>query len=150
MAQSLIINALTAKRTEIGALITELEHRVRQARVDLSHIDAALRLFDPDAKPVVTYAKRGRPRNHRDGLFEEGEISRRCRNCLREKGEPISAETIVRQVMTDKTLDAEDARLRRDLIGRFLMGLHRLHRARQVQKIGHGLGTLWTLPAEVG
>ncbi len=146
MATSIIINALTTKRTEIGALIAELEHQVRQARSDLAHLDATLRLFDPDAAPAVTHAKRGRPRTHRDGLFEEGEISRRCRECLRDRGEPISAETIVRQVMADKALDLEDARLRRDLIGRFLMALHRMHRARQVQKIGHGLGTLWGLP----
>jgi hypothetical protein len=148
MATSIIINALTHKRAEISDLIADLEHQVRQARVDLAHIDAALRMFDPDTAPAITRVRRGRPRVHRDGLFEEGEISRRCRDCLRKTGEPISAETIVRQAMVDKKLDAEDARLRRDLIGRFLMALHRLYRARQVRKIGHGLGTLWALPED--
>lgn len=144
MAQSIILHALTEKRAEVSGRIAELEERTRQARADLAHIDATLLLFDPDAKPAAIRARRQSPKN-RDGLFAEGEVSRRCRDFLRTAKEPASADTIVRHTMADKGLDVEDSRLRQGLLGRFLMALHRLHRAGEVRKIGHGLGTRWTL-----
>jgi hypothetical protein len=52
MAQSVIINGLIDKRAELSALITDLEERTHQARADLAHIDARLRLFDPQAVPA--------------------------------------------------------------------------------------------------
>jgi hypothetical protein len=147
MAQSIIVHALTEKRAEVSGQIVVLEDRIRQFRADLAHIDATLRLFDPEAKPAAIRAKRP-PHKRQDGMFQEGEITRRCRDTLRVAGaSPLSAEEIVRATLTDKGLDPEDGRLRRDLIGRFLMALHRLHRVGHVRKIGHGMGTRWTLPA---
>lgn len=147
MAQSIIVSALVQKRAEVSGIVAELEERVRQARASLAHIDATLLLFDPDAKPATIRARRKSPKN-RDGLFAEGEVSRRCREFMRTAGDPVSADAIVRATMTDKGWDVMDDRLRQNLLGRFLMALHRVHRAGQVEKIGHGLGTTWTLAKE--
>lgn len=144
-----IVNALTAKRAEIAGRIAELEERMRQARADLAHVDATLLMFDPNTKPAAIRARR-KTRKNRDGLFAEGEVSRRCRDFMRTAGDPVSADAIVRATMADKGLDVADDRLRQNILQRFLMALHRIHRAGQVEKIGHGLGTKWTLPAPGG
>ena len=148
MAQSIIIHALAEKRAEVSGQIAALEARIRQFRADLAHIDATLLLFDPDAKPPEIKPRRP-PHKRQDGMFQEGEISQRCRDIVRRAGSvPMSAEEIVRTAMADKGLDPGDGRLRRDLMGRFFMALHRLHRVGHIRKIGHGIGTQWALPAE--
>jgi hypothetical protein len=96
MAQSVIINGLIDKRAELSALITDLEERKHQARADLAHIDAPLRLFDPQAVPASIKPKA--PAAPRSGFFANGEISRRCREAVRQAGgDPVSAEDIFRR-----------------------------------------------------
>jgi hypothetical protein len=145
MAQSIIIHALTEKRAEVSGIIADLEERTRQARADLAHIDATLRLFDPDVKIGAIRAKQ--PAKARSGPFAPGEISKRCREALRDAKEPLAAETIVRAAMADKGLPVDDKAMRIAMIRSFLWALHRLHVEGQVQKVGHGLGARWALPA---
>jgi hypothetical protein len=115
------------------------EEFIRQARANRAHVDATLVLFDPDMTPAAIRAKA--PVKGRSGYFANGEISKRCREAIRlAGGEPVAAESIVRQAMTDKGLDPEDAKLRRDMIRRFLWALHRMHVAGSVVRIGRGLG----------
>ena len=142
MAQSIVIHALTAKRAEVSGIIADLEERIRQSRADLAHIDATLRLFDPEIKVSAIRAKQ--PAKERSGLFANGEISKRCREAIRRAdGESVAAEDIVRQAMTDKGLDPEDGTIRRDLTRRFLWALHRMNVAGIISKVGHGLGARW-------
>jgi hypothetical protein len=109
MAQSPVIYALVEKRGEVSGRIAELEELTRQTRADLAHIDATLLMFDPDMKPATIRAKA--PAKGRSGYFANGEISKRCREAIRlADGEPVAAESIVRQAMTDKGLDPDDAK----------------------------------------
>ncbi|MGA3401942.1 MAG: hypothetical protein ABSC95_22235 [Acetobacteraceae bacterium] len=102
-------------------------------------------LFDPDAKPAAIRANL--PPKGRSGLFANGEISRRCRDAIREaRGEPVAAEAIVRQAIADKGLDPGDKTLRQDLVRRFLWALHRMQLAGTVRRVGKGLGARWALP----
>ena len=144
MTQPLIISGLIAKRAELSGLITDLEERTHQARADMAHIDATLKLFDPDAVPENIRPKA--PAAARSGFFANGEISRRCREAVRRAdGKQISAEEIVRWTMAEKGLDPEDARTRYNMNKRFLGALHRLHMTRAIGKIGQGLGARWTV-----
>jgi len=102
MENSVIISGLIEKRSEVSGLIADLEERLRQHRADLAHIDATLRLFDPEIKVGAIRAKQ--PARQRSGLFANGEISRR-EPIRRADGKPVTAEDIVRQAMTDKGLD---------------------------------------------
>jgi hypothetical protein len=77
-----------------------------------------------------------------------GEITRRCREALRDADGPISAEDIARKAMTDKGLDPEDGKIRSDMIRRLLYALHRLVEEGTVQRHGQGLGARWTAPTE--
>jgi hypothetical protein len=144
MAQSPVIYALVAKRSEIGGIIADLEERTRQARADLAHIDATLRMFDPDSVPKQIKDKR--PAHGRSGLFANGKISRRVRAALRDATEPISAEALVRQTIANKGLDPEDKPMRQATIRSFLWALHRMQTAGTVQRLGKGLGARWALP----
>ena len=58
MSEPLILSALKAKRVEIEKHIESLNARLTDARADLIHIAATVRLFDPSAhedKPVTGY-----------------------------------------------------------------------------------------------
>src|ERR1700733_10223945 len=139
MAQSPVIYALVEKRGEVSGRIAELEELTRQARADLAQMDATLLMFDAEITPAAIRAKA--PAEGRSGYFANGEISRRCREAIRlAGGEPVAAESIVRQAMIDKGLDPDDAKLRRDLIRRFLWALHRMKMAGAVSRTGRGLG----------
>ncbi len=117
MAQSPIIHALIEKRSELSGAILELEQRSKQARADLLHIDATLRLFDPDIRPQAIRTKHPTPQ--RLSYFEAGEMSRTCREVIRDaEGEPVSTEQIVSHVMGAKGLDLGDAKLHRELMRR--------------------------------
>jgi hypothetical protein len=136
MAQSIIIGALIEKRSEVSGIIAELEERTRQSRANLAHIDATLRLFDPEIK-VATI--RGKKPPTKSSLFANGEISKRCREAIRRAGgDPVAAEDIVRQAMTDKGLDTGDRLARLKMNRSFLWALHRMHVAGTIAKVGHG------------
>ena len=144
MAQSLIIHGLVEKHSEISGVVADLEELTRQARASLAHIDAVIRLLDPDAD--IDSIKPKRPANRRSGLFGNGEISRRIREAIRDAVGPIAAEDVVRQAMIDKGLSPDDKMARQGLIRSFLWALHRMHVSGTVAKIGHGLGARWTAP----
>lgn len=146
MAQSLMISGLIAKRAEISGLIADAEDKLVQMRVDLAHIDATLRLFDPTVNLSEIKDKQP-PHARRSDIFANGEISRRIREAVFRAGaEVVSAEDIVRQTMTDKGLDPADGVLRGDLSKRFLGALHRMHVTGAIRKVGHGLGARWGMP----
>ena len=82
----------------------------------------------------------------RSAYFGRNEITRRCRDTLREKG-TIKAEDVSIQAMRDKGLDPENRKLRRDFTRRILVSLHDLRKAGAIQKIGASRGVTWRLVA---
>lgn len=65
------ISALTKKRAETAGEIERLEEALGQLRADLVHLDAVLRIFDPEGaeKAVKPYRKR-----EASGYFATGEL----------------------------------------------------------------------------
>jgi hypothetical protein len=51
MGTSPVINALRRKRAELAGQIRELDARIHDLRREQGHIDATLKMFDPDAQP---------------------------------------------------------------------------------------------------
>ena len=143
MAQSIIVGALVDRASEIRGQIAVLEGHIAKHRADLAHVEATARMFDPsyDGKRV----RPKRPAPPRSTYFVMGEISERCRNALREAVAPILAEEIAIRAMQDKGLDPTDGKIRSDMIGRLIWALHRLAKAGQAERIGHGLGARWVL-----
>ncbi|HYD31557.1 MAG TPA: hypothetical protein VEB64_11965, partial [Azospirillaceae bacterium] len=105
MAESHVVSALRAKRDELAGIITALERQIAQARADLTHVDATLRLFAPDLTPDTIKPKAVR---HRDGVFHMGELPRLILDYLRHSPEPARITDIA-------ALEKRRARLRADL-----------------------------------
>jgi hypothetical protein len=112
---------------------------------DLTHIDAALRLFGSQIDPESIRPKR---RYRRTRYFGRNELGRLCLDVLREAGaEPVLTDDIAERVMSAKDFDAGDAALRtviRDQVGSALKVLHRRGVA---ESIGRGRGARWKLDA---
>jgi hypothetical protein len=146
MSTSIIINALTTKAAEIRGQIAVLEGRISQQRADLGHVMATLRMFDPSASAQPVKAKHApRPRAT---FFAAGEISKRCRDALRDAAGPVSADEIAVKAMGDKGLDVTDQAIRSDMARRLIWALHRLESAGQARKVGMGAGARWASVAD--
>jgi hypothetical protein len=51
MAQLHVIGALSNKRAELAGIVRQLEQQLIRQRTNLAHLDATMRLFDPDIQP---------------------------------------------------------------------------------------------------
>jgi hypothetical protein len=144
MADPHVISALRDKRALVAGLIEKLERKLEQHRVDLTHIDGVLRLFqhdrDPgDIKPKRTYARRTR-------YFSRNELSRLVMDALRAAaGELVTTDEISGRIIEAKGFDAADAALRK-AIGEQCLALMRSFRKQgSVEQIGLGRGVRWKL-----
>src|SRR5476649_1020103 len=63
MAEPHVIGALRNKRAELAGTLRQLEQQFSGHRANLAHLDATMRLFDPDVRP-----KDIRPRHGDDDL----------------------------------------------------------------------------------
>ena len=68
MAEPHVIGALRNKRAERAGMLRQLEQQLVQQRANLAHVDATMRLFDPDMRPAqahehVLRASLGHPRD---------------------------------------------------------------------------------------
>jgi len=70
-----------------------------------------------------------------------------CREVLRDATEPLSAETMVRQIMVSRGMDAEDRQQRSAIILRTLQALHRMAKRDDVTRVGKGVGCCGRRPA---
>jgi hypothetical protein len=138
-----VVSALIAKRAELAGIIIELERQLAQHRVDLTHIDGALRLFGFSVDPESIRPKR---RYRRTRYFGRNELSRLCLNVFREAADvPIPTDEIAGRVMSRKGFDAGNQALRatiHDQVGSVLKALHRRGAA---ESIGRGRSARWKL-----
>jgi hypothetical protein len=145
MAETHVITALVAKRSEIAGLIISLEKQIHTHQAALAHIDAALRLFDPSVKLAGLAPKR--PPHARSPYFAQGEIADRCRKALRAGGE-VTSESVAVQAMKEKGLDPTDRKLRSDFVRRILWALQRMNQRGTLDKVGERAGVRWVLPQD--
>lgn len=140
MGDTFLISGLTEKRSAVAGRIVDLRREIDKLQADLMHIDAVLKLYG--LEPAEIPNKGRMP--VRSAYFGRNELSRRCRDELREKGS-IRADDVAVRAMRDKGMDPEkDRKTRADFIKRILVSLHDLRKAGMVEKIGHGRGVRWT------
>lgn len=144
MIDPAVVSALAQKRAELSSTITDMERRIVTVRADVVHLDATLRLFDPDLK-----AERASPRaspSKRSEHFGLGELACRCRDVMREaEGQPITTATAVEAIMLAKGLDPADAALCRDFGQRVLGTFYRMVQKGEMSRTGEGLQAEWRL-----
>jgi hypothetical protein len=130
-----VISGLKEKRSAVAGRIVDLRKDVERLQADLVALDAVLRIYDVEPSELATKGRMP----VRSAYFGRYEITRRCRDLMREKG-TVKAEDISIQAMRDKGLDPENRKLRRYFTRRILVSLHDLRKAGVVLKFGHGRG----------
>ena len=141
-----IISGLREKRSAIAGRVVDLRREADKLQADLFHIDSVLKMYGLIPEEIPTKGRMP----VRSAYFGRNEISRRCRDLLREKG-TIRADDVTVQAMREKGLDPEkDRKARSDFTRRILVSLHDLMKAGQVQRIGQGRGVRWQAIADSG
>ena len=81
MAELHVIGALRNKRAELAGTLRQLEQQLAGHRANLAHLDATMRLFDPNVRPKDIRPRQVRARN---AWFRQGECLRLIYDELRE------------------------------------------------------------------
>jgi hypothetical protein len=118
MAESHVVGALRNKRAELTGILCQLEQQLVQQRADLAHLDAAMRLFDPEIRPNDIRPKQPRARNV---WFRPGECLRLIYDALREATQSVTTRELAERIMRVKAMPAADDR-RRELVQKTLLG----------------------------
>ena len=104
MAEPLVITTLRSKRDQIECLIAHLEDRLKEARTDLAHVSATLRLFEMDGEA----RENARVYMDLDRVFPRGELLKLCLEALEATQAPMSMREIATYVMAVKGWDEDE------------------------------------------
>ncbi len=102
-----VLAGLTKRRAELTGEADALRARLVQIGVDVSHLDAVIRQFDPDYNLSSIRAKRPRGPD----VARPGEMSRFVLGVLREAKEPMPTPDIAARFMAHRGMDRQDRKL---------------------------------------
>lgn len=125
MAEPHVISALSNKRAELAAIVSQLERQLAQQQADLAHLDATMRLFDPNMRPDKLRPKQPRTRSV---WFRPGECLRLIDDALREAAQPMTTHQLAERIIRVKALPMADDR-QRALVQKTILGS--LNRAKE-------------------
>jgi hypothetical protein len=129
--------ALKNKRAVISSDIVQLERQLRFRRDSLVHLDATIRLLDPDADPEkIPNARR------RVHLFKQGELGRAIVDTIRRAERPLSAHEIAVGVMA---IFGQGEPARRTMLIRVRANIRYLMQSGKVAKVVAGNAVKWRL-----
>jgi hypothetical protein len=132
MTEPLVIQSLKDKRAEIHGRISAYQAQIAQAKHDLAHVNAAIRLFtDPEhqrARYMVSH-----------GFFKKGEVADVCVRHLGIDGE-LSTRVLAERVMVERKLDATDTTLRNSVVFKVVQALRHAARRKLVRMVGKQKG----------
>lgn len=142
MSTPLIVTQLRAKQAEIEAQIKSLEDRIGQARADLLHVVAVVRLYDPTAVE-------GRPATAYHGATKaigRSDVFALCKAALEASAEPLDTRQLARHVITAEGWDGDDRRLAVAIGHKVGAAMGRCVRRGTAQKVGErDRAALWRL-----
>ena len=141
MAEIRTVTTLRRKRDEIVAVMRLYERQLEQARADLAHVTAAMRIFEAegDLKSISAYADVYR-------LFKRSEKWDYCREAMEAHG-PMTTKDLALFVMKRKGMDCGDKVLAKSIAYQLIQSLRmQAHRGRVVMT-GKVKGVcVWELP----
>lgn len=105
MGISFVVSGLVAKRSELSGQIEHYMQEIKRMDADLHHLDAAIKLFDPEYDLRTIRVRQHRKRNI---YFKQGECARLALDVLREAGSAMSTEAVALAVLRKKGLDVAD------------------------------------------
>ncbi len=127
MPDPLVVQTLSEKRAEILGRIAAYEAQIAQAKHDLAHVNATIRLFAEPQKQQARYLV-----SH--GFFKKGEIADICAHHLGVDGE-LTTRELAERVMVERGLDATDATLRNSVVFKVVQALRHAKRRRFVRMV---------------
>jgi hypothetical protein len=125
MAEPHVIGALRNKRAELAGTLRQLEQQLARERTNLTHLDATMRMFDPNIRPKDIRPRQ--PRTH-NAWFRHGECLRLIYDELREATQPVTTRELAERIMEVKAISVGDDH-RRELVQKTLLGS--LNRAKE-------------------
>lgn len=102
-----VLSGLMTKRSEIAGLVEGLQDRLREALINLDHIDQTILLFDPEADLAEVKAKPLPPRH----VAFKGQVTRSILHMLRTTGEALDSKAITLRLMAERELNSADTKL---------------------------------------
>ena len=108
MGELQVIGGLRDKRLELIGLVGRLEQQLADHRTSLTHLDATLRLFDPDLLLPDTDPQQ----RDRVSWFRPGECLRAIHDVLREAPQPLTTRDVAGRVIAAKDVTIADERTR--------------------------------------
>lgn len=134
MAEIRTVTTLRSKRDEILSSIKLYERQLEQARADLSHINAVIRVFEAsgDPKEMPRYVD-----VHR--LFRRAEKGDLCRQALAD-GRELTTKELAQHVMAAKGFDGADRVLAGAVTLQLVQALRMQARRGKLQMIGKRRG----------
>ena len=134
------VTTLQRKRKEIAASVKRYERQIAQARSDLAHVEACIRLFAASGKPsdLARYVDTYR-------LFKRGEPWAICAKAL--ASGPRDTRELALEMMKAKGMDTADAVLAKGLTNRLIHSLRMQEQRGRVRRDGKRRGvSVWKLP----
>src|SRR5690606_31653489 len=116
-----VVSALRGKRGELAGQINALQDQLRAAMIDLDHVDATLRMFDPEIELDEIKPKPLPPRHH---AFK-GQVTRSILAMLRSEG-ALDAKAITIRLMAERELNVNDRALQKAMHKRIGAALRNL------------------------
>jgi hypothetical protein len=141
MGEIRTVTTLRRKQQEIATSIRLYEKQLAQARADLAHVTAAIRIFEAsgDAKHLGRYVD-----THR--LFARGETWRLCSEALAARGS-LTTRELAQHIMKAKGLDTGDKVMAKAIGSRLFHSLRMQQQRGRLLTDGKRVGVLvWRLP----
>jgi hypothetical protein len=132
---------LRTKRDEIEGAVVAYEKRLLEARANLAHVTATLRMLEltDDPASLPAYVDVGR-------LFKRGEVVSICFAALAQEG-PLDTRELGLRVVRAKGLDEADGVLRHTVVYRVVQALSIQRKRRRVESFGtRKRAKIWALP----
>jgi hypothetical protein len=143
MTDTHVVSALKEKRVQIASQIENLQGQIKQAVIALDHVEASLRLFDPEVD-VAGLA----PRKVAQVLYDtKGDTGRVILESLRTAIRPLTTAQVCEAVMKARGLDTNDKSLCRLMMRRTNANLkHWQHKRGLIRAMpGPGQQLLWEI-----
>lgn len=99
------VSGLQAKHTELLALREQYKAEIKKLTVDIDHLEASIRLFDPNAefRAIQKHVVKHRA--------EKGSVKRFVLNTFRDAKEPMTSRQVTELWCADRGLSADEATL---------------------------------------
>lgn len=132
--------ALRERRAALAGEITTTERHLRHLRETIVHVDATLRLFDPNGDPLKITGKRPYKRVK---LFGSGKLNWLILEAMRKGDRPMSTAEVVASIVADLGYGDDAAK---GMTNRVRANLTYLAKAGRLMKEGERLKAAWSLP----